>query len=352
MGAKNFTELSVRSLPLGTYFEKATPAFGLRVGKTKRTWFIVRRGKRRTLGHFPHLSVADARKKARRLQCADPNERPAISFPEALDEFLDLHGKTIRPSSKYVLERSLRRHFTWTKNLDLITHRDVLSVIDAIEGKSAACHALKDIRALFNWCVPRYLSHSPATGLRMPAKYIPRDRLLSDDEIKRIWKAAGEVDWYGQLIKLLILTGQRCNQILSLKDSWIKADTIEFPAVIMKGGKAHVIPFSKHCRSLIPSYRPTTFQSKKKRELDKLTGINEPYTLHDFRRYFASKMAEIGTPLHITERLLAHRSGTFSGIVSVYQKYDFAKEMADAMMSYEQALASFLDIEPSRAAAA
>jgi integrase len=351
VGAKNFTELSIRSLPLGTHFEKATPAFGLRIGKTKWTWFIVRRGRRKTLGHFPHLGVADARQKARRLLCADPSDLPAISFRDALDEFLDLHGKTLRPSSKYVLERSLRRHFTWTKNLDQITHRDVLAVIDAIDGKSAACHALKDIRTFFNWSVPRYLSKSPTTGLRMPSHYIPRERLLSDDEIRRIWKAADQMEWYGQLVKLLILTGQRCNQILSIKDDWIKGDTIEFPADIMKGGKAHVIPFSKLCCSLIPSYRPTTFQGKKKRELDKFTGINEPHTLHDFRRYFASKMAEIGTPLHITERLLAHRSGTFSGIVSVYQKYDFAKEMADAMRSYEQALTTILDIEPSCVAA-
>jgi integrase len=351
MGAKTFTELSVRSLPLGAHFEKATPAFGLRVGKTKRTWLIVRRGKRKTLGHFPHLSVADARKKARRLLCDDPSDRPAISFREALDEFIDLHGKTLRPSSKYVLERSLRRHFTWTKNLDQITHRHVLAVIDAIEGKSAARHALKDVRTFFNWCVPRYLSQSPAAGLRMPSQYIPRERLLSDDEIRRIWKAADQMDWYGQFIKLLILTGQRCNQIRTIKDEWIKDDTIEFPASIMKGAKTHVIPLSALCRSLVPAFRPTSFQGKKKRELDKLTGINEAHTLHDFRRYFASKMAEIGTPLHVTERLLAHRSGSFSGIAAVYQKYDFAKECRVAMENYEKALCSIIGIEAPRKAA-
>jgi integrase len=347
-------EIKIRSLKAERqtdFWDTKIPGFGIRVSPKAKTFIVNRSGTRHSLGRYPDISLQDARKKLFALKAKTPSGHPQISFPDALDEFLNLHGATIRPRSKYVLEHSLRLHFKWTKNLDELTHHDVMGVIGRIGGKSAACHALKDIRTFFNWCIPKYLSHSPAAGIRMPSRYIPRERLLSDDEIKRIWTAAGKLDWYGSLVRLLILTGQRCNQILQLKEEWIKGDTVEFPSAIMKGGKSHVIPFGRLAHSLIPEYRPNIFQGKKKRELDKLTHINESFTLHDFRRYFASKMAEIGTPLHVTERLLAHRSGSFSGIVAVYQKYDFLPQMRDAMENYETALAAIISVEAQRNAA-
>lgn len=348
------TDLKIQSLKSDKqtdFWDTKTPGFGIRVSARSKTFIVNRNGTRQSLGRYPEISLQDARKAAFALKAKTPTGHPQISFPCALDEFLRLHGASLRPRSLYVLERSLRHNFKWSKNLDQITHHDISAVIEGIKKKGAACHALKDIRTFFNWCVPKYLPHSPAMGLRMPARYIPRDRLLSDDEIKRIWHAAGQLGWYGSLVRLLILTGQRCNQILSLKDEWIKADTIEFPAFVMKGNRPHIIPLTSLARSLTPTYRPSSFQGKKKHELDKLTGINEHYTLHDFRRYFASTMASLGVSLQVTEKLLAHQSGSFAGVVSVYQKYNYLPEMRDAMTRYEQHLISILAIDsPSIAA--
>jgi len=63
-----FTDLAIRSLSEGLYFDEATPAFGIRVGKTRRTWLVIKgarasRSKVR-IGHYPALSLAEARRKA------------------------------------------------------------------------------------------------------------------------------------------------------------------------------------------------------------------------------------------------------------------------------------------------
>jgi hypothetical protein len=213
----HFTDLTVRSLKAGIYFDDSTPSFGIRVGKTRRTWLILK-GANRTkvrLGFYPDVSLADARRKALVALGSPHHPVAAPAFPAALDEFLA--QERWKPRTKYEISRSLHRHFAWTKPVDKITHRDILAVIDGIKAKSEAAHALKDIRTFFNWCVPRYLPHSPCNGLRVLSSYTPRSRLLTDDEIKQIWRAAEAMRGYGKEVQLLIATGQRANQIISLK---------------------------------------------------------------------------------------------------------------------------------------
>jgi integrase len=240
-----FSDLTVRALKPGIYFDTKTPAFGIRVGKNRRTW-IVLKGARSTklrLGHYPALSLADARKKA--LVALGSPYAPATAppFAEAIDQFLALYRW--KPRSKYEIERTLRRHFHWQKTLDKITHNDVASVIDGIAAKHEAAHALKDIKTFFSWCVPRFIPHSPCEGLKAPARYVPRDRLLTDDEIKMIWKAADVMGGYGRQIQLLIATGQRANQIIKLRPEWIDTQKrlLSFPPSVMKSNRPHVLPY-------------------------------------------------------------------------------------------------------------
>jgi hypothetical protein len=77
-----------------------------------------------------------------------------------------------------------------------------------------------------------------------------------------------------------------------------------------------------------------TYQGKRKIELDRLSETSG-WTLHDARRYFASSHARIGTPIHVTEKLLDHVSGSFGGIVAVYQRHNYLAEMAKAMEAYD-----------------
>src|SRR5580704_14563412 len=140
--------MTVRNLPEGVHFDTRLSSFGMRVGKNRRTWLVVK-GDNRTkvsLGHYPSISLQDARKKAHAALVALPDEKPALAFPEALDAFLERHGATLRPKSLYQLTRNLKRHFPWKMPLDKITHHDVATALDAIPKPSQRAHALKDIR--------------------------------------------------------------------------------------------------------------------------------------------------------------------------------------------------------------
>jgi hypothetical protein len=111
----HFTDLSIRSLREGVYFDDRTPSFGIRVGKNRRTWLVLK-GDNRTkvrLGHYPALGLADARRKAL-IALGSPFEpADAPTFPEARQEFLA--QDRWKESSRYEIARNLNRYFLWTK---------------------------------------------------------------------------------------------------------------------------------------------------------------------------------------------------------------------------------------------
>jgi hypothetical protein len=192
----NLTDLTVRSLPEGLHFDSKLPSFGIRVQKRRKTWIVVKQPNRTKvrLGYYPTLSLADARKKAL-IALGTPHTRiDAPTFPDAREAFLA--QDKWRPRSLKVLNSSLK-HFDWKRPIDKITHDDVAKALEAIPHQSARAHALKDIRTFFNWCVPRYLPSSPCVGFKMPA-YKRRKRLLTDAEIRSIWKAAEQMGVYGK----------------------------------------------------------------------------------------------------------------------------------------------------------
>jgi integrase len=348
------TDITVRTLPEGLHFDARLPSFGIRVGKRRRTWIVVK-GKNRTkvsLGHYPAMSLADARKRAMAelSRSASPSEETAImpSYGEALAAFHAIHVADLRPRSAYQLSRNLTRHFQWTKPLDQITHQDVLTALDGIEARSQRAHALKDIRTFFNWCIPRYLKASPCIGIKKPAQK-PRDRVLADDELFKVWKRAREIGYpYGTIVLLLILTGQRLGEIAGLRWEWIEGGTVTFPAEITKNARASKIPLGvtarriidetpRHSLLLFParghSSRPFNGFGASKESLDKC-GV-ENFTHHDLRRTFATSMARLGVRLEVTEKLLNHVSGSMGGIVGVYQRHDFMDEMREAISRYD-----------------
>jgi hypothetical protein len=104
-----FTDLTVQALKPGLYFDDRTPAFGIRVGKNRKTWLVVK-GENRTkvrLGHYPSLTLAEARKKAlMTLGTPTAPAKPSMVFHDALDTFLALDRW--RDDSRRVLKSSLR----------------------------------------------------------------------------------------------------------------------------------------------------------------------------------------------------------------------------------------------------
>ena len=370
MSKIHFTDLALRALSPGVYFDRSIPAFGLRVGKSRRTWFIIHGTDRlrTTIGPYPSISLADARKRALAIKVNGTTEPRSLPFPEARRLFLEARASDLKPRSHAEISRTLVKHFTWTKTLDKITHSDIATAIDAIEKRSEANHAFKDIRTFFNWCVPRYLKHSPCAGLKMPHKAPSRARVLTDAELKRIWNACdtlGASPRHGtdvgaancapipsvpaafpKIVQLLILTGQRRGEIAALQSNFVDLDTkvVTFPSALMKNGREHAFPIASLASAILSpliervapadlrvASKPMLFPargkdkspfngwSKSKIALDMVCGV-KGWTLHDLRRTYATMHASIGTPPHIVERLLNHASGTISGVAAIYNR--------------------------------
>ena len=289
MPKTHFTDLTVRSLPQGLHFDERTPGFAIRIGKHRRTWLVVKEPNRTKvrLGHYPDMPLQTARRRALVALGTSHTRNTAPTFADALEAYLA--QDRWRPATRHQMEWSIRRYFRLTKTLDKVTHADIADVLDGIASKSERSHAFAYIRGFFNWCVPRYLANSPCTGLKVP-NGISRSRVLTDYELRAVWKAAERCDTFGTIVKLLILTGQRRGEIAALQSSWIKDDTITIPADVAKNGREHTLPLSSSCAALLegilykrrpangylfsarpPSIGPFNGWSNSKARLDKLS---------------------------------------------------------------------------------
>jgi integrase len=374
-----FSDLTVRSLKPGLYFDTKIRGFGMRVGTNRRTWIVLQGQKsaKVRLGHYPALSLADARKRAMVALGTPYQPSVAPSFIDAREQYLNT-GKW-RPGFEYQLTRWLRLYFDWAKPLDQITPNDVMLAIEAIKKPSERNHAFQSIRACFAWCIPRYLKHSPCFGLKGPPKSAPRSRVLTDDELKLIWHAcdqsgetkvaqvveprvAGSSPAFGagtprspasfcQIVKLLLLTGQRRGEIAGLQPSWIHDDRITIPKEIAKNGRQHTVPIGPIAQNIIlQTQLPFTSRGAKtfnnwtynKSILDTVSGVTG-WTLHDCRRTVASNLAALGVRLEVIERILNHVSGSFGGVAGTYQRYEFLPEMRAAIDLWEAKLQTIVN---------
>ena len=109
------------------------------------------------------------------------------------------------------------------------TSGKVLNAIVARGSPSAANHALATVRKMFNWAIEQgHVDRSPCFGVKAPSKNKSRDHVLTMDELVRIWLAAETMGWpYGRIVQLLILTGQRRNEVTGMR--WCELDLGQGP---------------------------------------------------------------------------------------------------------------------------
>ena len=188
------------------------------------------------------------------------------------------------------------------------------------------------------------------------AKSAARDRVLDDRELVAVYRAAQDLGYpFGTIVQLLILTGQRRSEIAAFQRAWVDFDqqTITLPGAITKNGRQHTFPFSNTTRRVLEvcpasgdllfpargaSSKPFSGWSRSKEKLDKKLENVTPRTLHDLRRTFSTGHAALGTPPHITERLLNHVDGTISGVAAIYNRFRYIDEMRDAATAWEKHL--------------
>jgi integrase len=352
-----------------TYYDEKTPAFGLRVGKSKKTWFVVRgRERLRTkIGQYPVVSLADARKEARRLLTEKLIVTERVTFNEAYEQFkVAIAGRKER--TQYDYKRILERYFQDSlgkKKLSDITYEDVTSKTDRL-SRGERRNALAVSRTFFRWCVRpprRYIKHSPLEGVELP-KAGKRNRILNDEELIAVWYAAGRQGYpHGTVCRLLLLTGQRENEIANLRRSWIneKDQLITLPDWICKNNKEHVFPYGdlvadilaeiprRNCTDLlfpcrVSDDRPISGWSKFKKQLD--DGV-PGWTLHDLRRTYRSIHGQISTPREIAERLINHAAAIQTDVEAIYDRWHYIPQMRAAVAAFDDHLLALLKRENS-----
>lgn len=336
-----------------------------------------------TIGTYPEIGLADARKlalealaeiargndpgelkqaaKAAAKAAAAVEEREAADLVErVIDEFVERYAK---PNTRDWREthRLLKKDVSsrWQgRRLSEINRADVHRLLDAIIDRGAPIGANRTfaaLRKMCKWAVSRGILHAnPCDGVDAPSVEKSRDRVLDADELGIVWRAAGGLGWpYGDIVRLLILTGARRDEVAHA--TWdeidLKTKTWTIPAERSKNRRAHVVPLSPAAVEIIealprfeggkflfaPGAAPPSGFSKAKAKLDAaIVEMNggEPiphFVIHDLRRSAASGMASIGIDLHVIERVLNHVSGSFGGIVGVYQKHSFSDEMRRAL---------------------
>lgn len=319
---QKLTDLTIRGLPhpdSGSvkYWDTVTRGFGVRVTTGRKSFFVMYGKERRlhTIGHFPEIGLKAARDEAKRYLVLKPVQKPAMSLMALQEAFLE-H-----------CEASLRYNTT----------RRYRAALKKTPAEATSPHEIAAYKAMYNWGLRNGLVDANPFQHKQ-AIFKKRDRVLTDDEIKRLWQH--DRPPFSTIVKLLVLTGQRRSQFATFDQSWIVDAGITFPSILMKSKRTHTIPLTQWSAALVAELKPFNGWGKSKARLDQEANVHD-WVIHDLRRFFSTTMAKLGVPLHITEHLLDHRSST-SGVQAVYMQYGFLPEMRQALEIYEKHIHSLI----------
>lgn len=353
------TEIGLRNIQLPNKGQvdvwDSLAGFGCRVSSGGSKTFVLKYKNRRiSIGRYPIISLSEARTEAKRMlaEFTLGKSRPRnMTYDEAVTLFLEEKTRTKRPRTVEDYRRRLGR-LRFPGQLTDISHQEAARQINKVTAPSERAHLLIVAKVFFNWCIKRrFVTDNPFMGLS-GAKSAPRTRILSDDELKATWLAADKFDGhFGSIVKLLILTAQRCGEIGALRPGYFSGDTCTLPAAATKNNREHIFPLGPMAAQIIADLgtdeeqtflfparglpdKPFNGWSKGKATLDKETGITGA-TLHDIRRTVATRMAEMGVAPHVVERLLNHVTGSMSPLARVYNRATFMAEMRDAVDKWD-----------------
>ncbi len=361
-----FTPMTIKHLKpsekVVEYFEeghgKGEGSFGLRVNPSGiKTWFIMywsRDGKRKryTLGRYPALSLKQAREKAKKYfyeisEGKDPqNKKIQYRKSETLNDLWDAYLESPRATDKAPVtlreeRRKYEKHIRATigsLKLQDIERRDISRILQQVAstGPINANRLYALLSMLFNMAVSHgWIPYSPMAGMQKPGgAERPRQRVLSDQEIKSLWPILPDY------FKMILLTGQRPGEVYAMhsRDIDFQGALWIIPAVQTKTGFANAVPLSQQAIRLIPEREGYCFPSTKgnghikwtnkvRERIQQKAGIYG-WTAHDLRRTARTMLSRLGVPSHVSERVLGHKMG---GIEGVYDTYDYLKEKRQAL---------------------
>ncbi|BCG94448.1 tyrosine-type recombinase/integrase [Mesorhizobium sp. 131-2-1] len=272
-------------------------------------------------------------------------------------------GRAVKASTAEEYERiiatNIKPHWTHVTDIRTLDYRDVEKLLDKLTP-GARRNAFAVLSAFFRWKpVARAIGRNIIELATAPGKPISRDRVLTHDEIKIVWKAAEKCGYpFGPMTQLLLLTGQRRDEMAELKWSEISDDlsTITLEASRTKNSRPHIVPIAPLAKATIEALpritdadgKPSEYVftttaktpfsgfSNGKKALDKHCG--EPalpeWHLHDLRRTCATELAQLGVKQEVTEAILNHKTGKVSGVAAIYNRYEYQDEKREALKQW------------------
>ena len=386
------------------FWDTLTPGFGVRVTKGGRKTFVVMtrvlvagqwKKRRYTIGRYDEgvdpddqgLDLKTARERAKAVIAAagdgrDPKEvlrptprdekveRSANCFANVREDFLKRYRtrQKTKPRPRTIEEMrrciSGKRFKNWNdKPVTAITKRDVRNLLDAIMDEGHDAHANKTLtvlKMLFNWAYDHEkISDIPTERMKPPGAVTPRERTLTSPEMVTIWNAtygdeATDSHIHGDIVRILMLTGQRRNEVAGMQWSEIDFDrrTWELPRDRTKNKQPHIVPLSSAVLSILrrqlkeqkelglesayvfttTGETPFSGWSRSKKRLDQRCGVTD-WRLHDLRRTVVTGMNDdLGIWPHVVEAVVNHVTGAAKrGVAGVYNRAEYLKERRRAL---------------------
>jgi integrase len=347
-------------------FDDEQRGLGVRItaggGKSYLVQYTFHGGKRRiALGSCASISLAQAREAARAvmgdvakdIDVAAEGKRKAaeeaLTLRRLLDDWQALHLASKRPRYAREAVRAIKAAFGnyLGEPAASLSRKAVVRAIDALTRQGSPAMASSTAaygKACYGWAVKRgTLEANPFVNLPV-APTTKRERVLTDDELAAIWRATEGPGPFNGIVRLLMLTGQRREEVAGMTGDELSGDfsTWTIAANRTKNGKAHIVPLSEPAQHLLrnavklnehvfPGLRgPFRGFTKAKAALDKASGVTS-WRLHDLRRSLATGLQQLGVRLEVTEAVLNHTSGTRGGIAGVYQRHDWLPEKCLAL---------------------
>jgi integrase len=222
-----------------------------------------------------------------------------------------------------------------------------VAAVASEKGGPTANRMRATLSKFFGWAIQEGLldGANPVIGTNQQTER-SRDRVLSGDELRQIWNALDGHSAYAAIVRILMLTGARANEIGGLRWSEIVGDKIVLPGARTKNGREHIIPLTVAVRALLdqrPRTRDVVFGRSQgfhgwawsKIALDQRLRDSGAalahWTHHDLRRSMATHMAESGTPPHIIEAVLNHVSGHKAGVAGIYNRASYEPQKRIAL---------------------